>query len=92
MAQVATDKNEGAALTGYIRPSPEQFSPSFSDTDELQYVARKIIIGTSGDLHYEDQRGNEHTFNFPAGEFNISIRKIYSTGTTLTEDDVLCLI
>lgn len=73
-------------------PSLKQFEPTFSDDDELEYVANRIILNASGTLHYEDQRGTEITYDFPAGQWDVSVRKIYSTGTTLSESNVLCLI
>lgn len=92
MAEKAVDLNEGVALGGLIGPSQRQFSPTFSDSEELEFVARKFIVNVQGTIHYEDKEGNEHTYEFPVGTYDIMIRKIYTSGTTISESDILCLI
>lgn len=89
---MANDINEGVALTGLIGPSRQQFTPTFDDDNDLEFLAYGFILNTSGAIHYEDSRGNEHTYDFPAGQYDIMVKRIYTSGTTVAEDDILCLV
>lgn len=91
MAQEAKDPFQGQDLVGRIIPSTKHFKPTFSDTDELEFIANRVIFNTSATLHYESKDGDEITFDFDSGQYDISVRQIYDTGTTYTEDQVLCL-
>lgn len=91
MAQEAEDPFLGQDLVGRLIPSTKHFQPTFSDTDELEFVANRIILNTSGTLHYVSKDGDEITYDFNAGQYDIAVRQIYSTGTTYSESDILCL-
>lgn len=75
-----------------LLPPVKHFKPTFDDNSELQFITHRIILNTSGTLHYESEQGDEITYDFNAGEYMLGIRKIYDSGTTFNEDDVLCLV
>lgn len=83
---------EGEDMLSKILPPVKHFRPTFDDNSELEFVTHRIHFETSGTLHYESQRGDEITQDFTEGMYPLSIRKIYSSGTTFNEDEVLCLV
>lgn len=86
----ANDRHKKPTHKGVEAPSPKQYVVTYDDANELPEATRAIIISGAGDLHYEDLEGNEITFTFPEGQFALRVRKIYSTGTTVTS--VLALV
>jgi len=65
-----------------VAPSPHQEVITFSDTVNLTTLpTRAIILNTAGTMSYVDAEGNTVSFNFPAGQFSIALRRINSTGT-----------
>jgi len=73
-------------------PSTHQSVISFSDSVNLDPgPTRAIILSAAATLSYVDAEGNSVTFDFPAGQFSISLIRINSTGTTATAGSVLGL-
>lgn len=76
-------------------PSIDQKSivaADLSDTVDLTTHCRGFILRTASTLHYLNASDVEVTFVFPAGEYAIAVKRIYSTGTTLADNDMLILI
>ncbi len=83
---------EGEDPISRLLPSVKHFQPTFTDDEDLKWHTHRIILNTDGTLHYESTRGDEITYAFNAGAYEIGIKKIYDTGTTYTENNVLCLV
>lgn len=66
-------------------PSPHLAVITPNDSADLAQVpTRGVMVATGGALHVIDGNGNEVTVTVPAGVLPISIRRVYSTGTTAT--------
>ena len=68
------------------------FVPTYSDTDELPFVTKSIVLSADATLKLTiDGQADPITFAFPKGTYMLSVRKIWATGTTAAAGSILCL-
>ena len=60
------------------------FNFTASDSADLPYNTRALIVGAAGNVKLTDPDGNTDTFALPAGFHAIRAQRIWSTGTTAT--------
>ena len=60
------------------------FNFTASDTVDLPFNTRWLIVGVAGNVKLTDPAGNTDTFALPAGVIPIRAQRIWLTGTTAT--------
>lgn len=60
------------------------FNFTASDSADLAYETRWLIVGGAGNVQLTDPDGNTATFALPVGVFPIRAQRIWSTSTTAT--------
>jgi hypothetical protein len=74
------EENKGGGIT---RPAiPFNITPN--DSDELTYVTRAFECDAAGDIHVIDADGHEDTYTIGAGMHLWRIKKVFASGTTVT--------
>lgn len=73
-------------MSGLIDPADGAFVITPSDLEDLNVYARGIYISTAGDVAVDMANGDTVTFsNLAVGVVHsLRIRKVYSTGTTIS--------
>ena len=70
---------------GWDSPGRGAAAVTPNDGADLTRYARRLYIGGTGDVKVDMIDGSTVTFaSVPAGELNISSKRVYSTGTTAT--------
>lgn len=80
-----------AALAETVAPHPKAVAISPNDTsDFIAGPARALFVGGAGDVRCKDVQGNVFVVKSAAAQYhNISISRVFVTGTTAT--DILAL-
>ena len=69
---------------------------TYSDTDELAHIAKGFVLSADATIKFlpadKTLDADAVTFAFPKGSYQMSIRKIYATGTTATAGTILLLV
>lgn len=60
------------------------FNFTASDSADLPYNTRALIVGVAGNVKLTDPDGNTDTFALPAGQLSVRAQRIWATGTTAT--------
>lgn len=68
----------GATDAGFL------FNFTASDSADLAYNTRALVVGVAGNVKLTDPDGNTDTFALPSGVIPIRAQRIWSTGTTAT--------
>jgi hypothetical protein len=73
-------------LAGKYGPADSGFLFNFtaSDSADLPFNTRALVVGVAGNVKLTDPDGNTDTFALPAGVIPIRAQRIWSTGTTAT--------
>lgn len=76
MANDRLEGKNGPTDSGFL------FNVTASDTVDLPYVTRELIIGTGGVIKMTQADGTTDTFTLPAGNFPIRVTRIWATSLT----------
>lgn len=68
----------GGTDSGYL------FNFTASDSADLPFNTRMLIVGVAGNVQLTDPDGNTATFALPAGQFAVRAQRIWLAGTTAT--------
>lgn len=68
----------GGTDSGYL------FNFTASDSADLPFNTRALIVGVAGNVQLTDPSGNTGTFALPAGVIPIRAQRIWATSTTAT--------
>lgn len=78
-----------------VIPSPAQIDGAevpVSDTVDLPEYYRGFILNAEATIKYDDLDGVSHVFTFPAGDYAISLRRVWETGTDALDDIFLGIL